>query len=267
MTNKMKVIKSKVKYSVKESIEECLQKLELSYDDCSPGERILLKINCNTADPFPASSDLEFVEAVIEVLVDIGCDNIIVGDSSTMMLKTQKVFEQKSLYELEKKFKGKVDVINFDEEAWIPTDIPNGKYIRRVSLPEMLLASDKLILLPCLKTHKMAKFTGALKLSVGFMQPQERIALHARGLQHKIGELNTVIHPCLIIMDARKIFINEGPSHGEIAEPNLIMASKSRIAIDTEGVKIIQRYEGNSISNIKPEEIVQIKYARELGIE
>jgi len=78
--------------------------------------------------------------------------------------------------------------------------------------------------------------------------------------------LNKIINPDLIIMDARKIFINKGPAKGDLREPNLILASADRIAIDVEGIKIIQSYKGNSLKNIDPRELPQIKKAVELGI-
>ena len=67
-------------------------------------------------------------------------------------------------------------------------------------------------------------------------------------------------------MDGRKCFINKGPSEGELVEPNLILASESRLAIDLEEIKIIQSFAGNSLAGIRPEDLGQIKRAQELGI-
>ncbi len=141
-----------------------------------------------------------------------------------------------------------------------------GKYLKFVFVPEILDRADKLILLPCLKTHSQAQFTGSLKLSIGFMKPSQRVRLHWRNLQEKIAELNKIINPNLIIMDARKCFINRGPSEGELREPNFILASDDRIAIDLEGIKIIQSFKGNSLENINPWKLPQIKMAIDLGL-
>jgi len=158
-------------------------------------------------------------------------------------------------------------IYNFDERKWIKKQIPGAKYLKTVSLTEFLKRADKLILLPNLKTHSYAQFTGALKLSIGFMKPIERVRLHLKNLQEKIAELNKVINPDLIIMDGRKCFINKGPADGEVREPNLILASESRIDIDVEGIKIIQSFKGNSLKGIDPWEMIQIKKAVELGID
>ena len=67
-------------------------------------------------------------------------------------------------------------------------------------------------------------------------------------------------------MDGRKCFINKGPAKGEVREPNLILASTDRVAIDIESIKIIQSFRGNSLKNIDPWELPQIKKAIEFGI-
>jgi len=154
----------------------------------------------------------------------------------------------------------------FEEGNWIKKEIPEGKYLKNVSIPAILDRADKLILLTCLKTHSQAQFTGSLKLSIGFMKPSQRVRLHLRNLQEKIAELNKIIKPDLIIMDARKCFINRGPSEGELRTPDLILASDDRIAIDVEGIKIIQSFKGNSLKNINPWKLPQIKMAVEFGL-
>lgn len=154
----------------------------------------------------------------------------------------------------------------FEERKWIKKEISGAKYLKNVSVTSFLDRADKIILLPCLKTHFLAQYTGALKLSVGFIKPYQRVSLHARRLQEKIGELNKIIPATFVIMDARKCFINKGPAKGKVKEPNLILASEDRIAIDIEGVKVIQSYRGNSLRKINPFEIPQIKRALEMNI-
>ena len=86
-------------------------------------------------------------------------------------------------------------------------------------------------------------------------------------VSEKVAEMNTVYSPDLIIMDARKCFINGGPTKSEIRESGFVLASDSRIAIDIEEVKIIQSFDGNSLGGLEPEEMTQIRLAKELGIK
>lgn len=259
-----KVAKIKAKEDVKASIKEAVDEVGGFQSFINKGEVVLLKPNFNTADPPPASTDLDFLKAVVELVYECGAKIVMIGDASTMSLNTRKVMEEKGVFELEK-MPRPPRVYVFDERSWVEKEIPGAEYLPRVSLTEYLDRADKLIFLPCLKTHSLAQFTGSLKLAIGCMEPAERTAVH-QNLQEKIAELNTLIHPDLVIMDGRKCFINEGPSRGEMKEPGFILASKDRVAIDGEGVKIIQSYEGNSLEGIDPWELPQIKKALELGV-
>jgi uncharacterized protein (DUF362 family) len=261
-----KVSKIKFEKELKETILKAVEPIGGFKQYVSTGDTVLLKPNFNTADPFPASTDLEFLKAVVELAYDYGTKLVMIGDSSTMSLNTRKVMEQLNVFSL-LDMKTPPRIYVFEERPWVKKEIPQGKYLKGVSVPEMLDQVDKLILLPCLKTHVYAKYTGALKLSVGFMKPFERVRLHLRHLQEKIAELNTLIDPNLIIMDGRKCFINKGPQKGDTREPNLILASNHRVAIDVEGIKIIQSYEGNSLEGLDLHDLPQIKRARELGIK
>jgi uncharacterized protein (DUF362 family) len=229
------------------------------------GEVVLIKPNFNTADPFPASTDFEFLKEVVKLIYEREPKLVMIGESSTMTLNTKKVMEKLGIFKL-LDLETPPRIYIFEEWGWKRKEIVNGKYLKSVSITEILERADKIVLLPCLKTHKYAQFTGALKLAVGFMKPTERIKLHMLHLQEKIAELNTLFRPDLIIMDARKCFINRGPAEGDLGEPNLILASDDRIAIDVEGIKIIQSFKENSLKGINPWNLPQIKRAVELGI-
>jgi len=260
-----KVSKIKVEQDLSQAILNAVDQIGGFKKFISSNETVLLKPNFNTADSYPASTDFEFLKTMVELVYDAGAGKVIVGDASTMTLKTRKAMEDLNIFELEK-LKRPAQVVVFDEGQWIKKQIPDAKYLKTVSVPEILDKVDKLILLPCLKTHFLAQFTGSLKLSVGFIKPSQRVSLHLRHLQEKIGELNKIINPDLIIMDARKCFINKGPSEGEVREPKLILASESRVDIDIEGIRIIQGFENNSLKDVDPAEMPQIKRALEIGV-
>lgn len=260
-----KVSKVKIGDDLKKSILESVNSIGGFKRFIEPGEVVLLKPNFNTADPFPASSDPEFIKAVVELVYDCGAKIVMIGDSATMSLNTRKVMEKLKIFDLED-MEQPPRIYVFEERKWIKKEIPGGKYLKSVSVTEFLDRADKLILLPNLKTHPYAGFTGSLKLSVGFMKPIQRVRLHIRHLQEKVAELNKIINPDLVIMDARKCFINKGPAEGEVREPGLVLASTDRVAIDVEGIKIIQSFNGNSLKDIDPWELPQIKRAIEIGI-
>jgi len=257
---------------IKSSVEELVLELGGFEKFVKSGETVLIKPNYNTADEPPASTALDFLQGVVELCFEAGAGRVIVGESSTISTYNHSIFTRKTLceacvYDLEKTPKPP-EILIFDDNEWITKNIPGAKHIKKVSVPRVMDEVDKIILLPCCKTHHIAQYTGALKLIVGFMRPKERIKLHiGNKVPEKVAEMNTTYKPDLIIMDARKCFISGGPAKGETREPGLILASEGRVAIDIEEVKIIQSFEGNSLDGMKPEELRQIKYASELGIE
>ena len=255
----------KVDGDLKSSILEALSGIGGISSFVKSGETVLLKPNFNTADTPPGSTDLEFLRTVVDIVYSAGAEKVIIADSSTFMLKTEKVMTKKDIFSIQKDFP-KTQILDLTKGNWIKTEIPNAKFLKTASIPEIFGQVDKVIFLPCLKTHSMAKFTGSIKLSVGLMKPVERLSLHMSHLQEKVAELASLFKPNLIIMDGRKCFIDGGPGTGTVREPNLILASTSRIEIDTQAIKIIQSFEGNSLKDIEPENLLQIKHAMEMGI-
>jgi len=261
-----KVSRIKVENNLKEAILKIVNDIGGFKSFINKGDVVLLKPNFNTADPSPASTSIDFLRAVTELVYDCGAKMVIIGDSSTMSLNSRKVMEKIGVFELEN-IERPPRVYVFDERGWVKKEVPNSKYLKNIFVSEYLDKADKLILLPNLKTHFMSKFTGSLKLSMGFVKPFERVGFHLRCLQEKVAEMNKIISPDLIIMDARRCFINKGPAKGDIRKPRMLLASKSRVAIDIEGIKIIQGFKGNSLKDVNPLELTQIKKAIEFGID
>ncbi len=261
----MKVSKIKVEGGIKDGVKKAVGEIGGFGEFVKAGDVVLLKPNFNSADPYPASSDPEFLRTVTELVYDHGAKLAIVADSSMYTLNTRKVMEKLKIFDLQNAERPP-RVYVFDEMKWVKKEIPGGKFLKSVPVPEILDNVDKLILLPCLKTHSKTRITGAVKLSVGFMRPFHRVGMHLKNLEEKIAEMNKVIRPDLAIMDARECFITGGPLKGETREPNLVLASKSRADIDIEGVKIIQSFEGNSLKGVDPLEITHIRMAKEFGM-
>lgn len=229
------------------------------------GEKVFVKPNFNTSDPCPASSDPEFVRAVLKEIDSQKPAQIFFGESPTFFGHSKKYFDEINPYVFEQEFKN-LKVLYLPDEEWVEKENPKAKFLKKGSIPKIIDEVDKIIYLPCLKTHAWGQFTGALKLSVGLLKPEERVKMHASHLQEKIAEINLLVKPDLIIMDARKCFINRGPCEGPVREPKLILASTNRTELDIEAIKIIQSYTGNSLEGLDPREIRQIKHAIELGI-
>jgi len=200
-------------------IERALQPLGGFSKFISKSDKILIKPNFNTADPFPASTDPDFLLAVAKIIMEI-TPNLTIIESSMFRLKTVNVIKKmmgESISDLG------VPLITEQDYIFKSIDLKSlgAEYFKKVKLPEQILDPDvKLILLPCLKTHFIAEYTGALKLAVGFMEKKQRLKLHAsRTVPERAAELNLGYKPHLVIMDARKIFVTKGPMDGQVESP------------------------------------------------
>lgn len=228
------------------------------------GDTVLLKPNYVYNNPPPASTANDFLQASIALVKKYGASRVIVGESSVYWLNTRRVMEDLGVFEAAEEAGAEVCI--FDDHEWTKTKIPNAKYQGSAQTPKILEEVDKLIFLPCLKTHNLARFTASLKLAFGCTKKIERVS-HFVNLEPKIAEVSSVVWPDLCIMDARQIFVTGGPGDGGVESPNLILASGDRIALDVEGVKIIQSYGArNKLNGFSPWELPTIKRAIELGI-
>lgn len=261
---KTTVTKTKTTDDLENDIRKILQPLGGIENFIKPGEKVLLKPNFNTADPFPASSALDFLEAAINLVKKANPSKIFLGDSCTLTQKTEEVMEKLDVFELGQRLG--VEIQNFDKGKYIKKEIA-GQYLKTIKIPRIFEEVDKLILLPCLKTHKLGRFTMSLKLGVGIMKKTERIRLHVTGhLEEKIAEINLAFMPDLIILDGRKAFVTEGPTEGKLVEPKILLAGTDRIAVDVEALKILKSYPAKNKLDGDPWQLPQIKRAVELDL-
>ncbi|MHA2020700.1 MAG: DUF362 domain-containing protein [Candidatus Thorarchaeota archaeon] len=229
-----------------------------------PGDIVTIKPNLNSADPYPASSDPEFLRALGELLLDAGAAKLRIVDSSMFRLKTCDVADDIGLCSVVGDLG--IDLIYLDEHEWVKKQLPNGKYMKSGSIGAPALMGDKLVVAPCLKTHRFARFTATMKSFVGWVGAKDRIKMHARRLEMKIADLASFFKPDIIVMDARKVFVTGGPASGHVESPNLILASGDMVSIDVEGVRILKSYNAKNRLSGDIWQIPQIRHAAEIGI-
>jgi len=259
-----KALVSKVRHgaNLKESILHAIDLIGGFNKVIEEGDEVLLKPNYNSADPPPASSDPEFVKAVIELLHEHGAGKVVLGESSMQGLTTRKIMAKTHTLETVKDTG--VEEVFFDEGKWVKVNV-GGEFLKKVSLAERATQAKKLVYCCNMKTHFRADFSLSLKLAFGFVKGSERMGFHLSHLKEKIVDLNLVVFPNLIILDGRKCFITGGPFKGEVREPEMILASGDRVAIDVEAIKVIRSFEGTKLKD-NPWSYTQIHRAVELGL-
>lgn len=228
----------------------------------SKGDKVLLKPNYNSADSPPASTEPDFLKALVELIFENGAGRVVVGESSWQALKTRQALEKTGTLDVLKKTGA--EIAFFDEGNFVQVDV-GGEYLDHVNISEQAIGFDKLVYCCCMKTHFRADFSLSLKLGFGFTKKSDRIGFHLVYLKEKLADLNLVLHPNLILMDGRTCFISGGPFRGEVRNPNFVLASGDRVAMDVESIKIISSFEGSELTK-DPWSYTQIQRATYLGL-
>jgi uncharacterized protein (DUF362 family) len=250
----------------KQAVKEVLCRLDFR---SMKGERVLVKPNFNTADPFPASSHNDTLAALIQEIKARGAQAVTVGERSGPP-PTQKVMEDKGIFALAKELG--FGVINFEdlgEADWLHFSPPGNHWPEGFDLPRPVVEAEYIVSTCCLKTHQFGGvFTMSLKLSVGLTPKKLMRTLHrSPDMRKMIAEINTAYSPQLIVMDGIETFVDGGPSTGQKAEADVFVGGTDRIAVDAVGLAVLKELGSNeAIMNTRIFEQEQISRAVELGL-
>ncbi len=181
--------------------------------------------------------------AVIDLLREQGCTKISVGESvGRPWVPTEKVFKNAGL--LSRMAEMKIPLLDFDKSQFLNVPI-SGEYLDLIAYPKDLESFDKIIYLPTMKTHYLAGFSMSLKLTVGMTHLADRTLLHGDNnmfVSQRAVEMSIPVKPDLIIMDGRVSFVSGGPAIGLAVHPGVVLASGDPVALDVQGVRLLQNY-------------------------
>ncbi len=257
----------------KEGIQALTGRLDLT--DFA-GRQVALKANYNSSDPFPASTHVDTLEGIVNALKRVGAGKVTLGERSGMG-NTRRVLEHTGVFDLAEKIGFNVEV--FDEAAkenWVKVERLDTHWLRGFHIARLFAEAQKVVQTCCLKAHRFGgHFTLSLKNSVGLVAkklPHELYdymwELHSSPHQrHLIAEINKHYNVDFVIMDGIKAFVDGGPERGKVVEPNIMLASTDRVAIDAVGVAVLRSFGStNHIMNGRIFELEQIQRAAELGV-
>lgn len=256
-----------------EGINLLLEKFNL--DEFSR-KNVAIKANFNSADPFPASTHIQTLKALVQNLQEAGTSKLVMAERSGMGT-TSQVLEKMGVFQLSRELGFKVVVLDDEEKGGcIKSEGDENHWLRGFYISRIFLEADKVVQTCCLKTHRFGgHFTLSLKNSVGLVAKkipgsvynymgELHLSPHQRSM---IAEINQHYPVDLVLMDGMKAFLNKGPERGLVAEPDLLIAAKDRVAIDAVGIAVL-RYYGTTkkVSSGPIFQQEQIKRAAELGV-
>jgi uncharacterized protein (DUF362 family) len=239
------------------------------------GKQVALKANFNSADPFPASTHIDTLRAIVQTIKGAGASDVTMAERSGMG-DTAQVLEQMGVLALSRELGFKAVVLDDVGKAdWVKFEKAGTHWLKGFYMAKVFHDADKIVQTCCLKTHRFGgHFTLSLKNSVGLVAKKVPSGiydymweLHGSPFQRQmIAEINAHYNLDMVLMDGIKAFVTGGPERGTVVEPGLLLASKDRVAIDAVGVAILRLYgvkgrvaEGSIFSQD------QLKRAAELG--
>lgn len=202
------------------------------------GDKVLLKVNCAFARPawMGATTSPEVVGEVIRLCYQAGASSVRVTDFP--INDPDSCFTKSGLKKAIKDAGGEII-------------LPTPADFRRVQVSQGVIGvwetlhtplgwCDKLIGIPTAKTHNLCGASLSMKNWYGFIGGS-RSRFH-QDIHHVVAELGAFITPTLVILDATRLLVRNGPtggSAGDVTPGNTVVASTDQVAVDSFGTELL----------------------------
>jgi uncharacterized protein (DUF362 family) len=222
------------------------------WENWSCSDHIGLKPNLVVSKPASsgATTHPEFCAGVIAFLQEKGFDRISILEGSWVGDRTVQAFKVCGYSDISKRYAVPLVDLQQDPSAVCKGSRENYRICRSI------LELDRLVNIPVLKGHCQTGMTCALKNLKGCIPNSEKQRYHREGLFQPIADLNEILRPDLILVDA----LEGDPGFEEGGNPftlNLFMAALDPVLVDTYACSLL---------GLKPSQVPYIKKAAFLGV-
>jgi uncharacterized protein (DUF362 family) len=201
------------------------------------GDVVVLKPNISW-DRVPeqaATTNPDVVAEVVKLCFEAGAKRVTVFDNT---LNEAKRCYTRSGIEAAAKAEG-ADVEFIFERKFKEVPFPDGELVKSWEVYKDILEADKIINLPAAKHHSIGGVSLGMKNLMGVIGGNR--GLFHRDFHTKIVDLSTRIKPDLVILDAYRMLLRNGPSGGNLADVRLqktLAVGTDPIAMDSFGVTL-----------------------------
>jgi uncharacterized protein (DUF362 family) len=220
------------------------------------GARVAIKPNMLTAraPEYAATTNPTVVATLVKMAFEAGARDVVIFDRPTA--PPRNAYDVSGIADAVQKAGGRMKVLgNSDFES---IRIPKGRLLTSWPLAVPAFEADVFINVPIAKTHGMARLTMSMKNLMGIMGS-------TRGLIHqdfdqKIVDVNSLVRPHLIVLDATRILIRNGPSGGSLSDvrsPQKVIAGTVQASVDAYGTTLF---------GMKPTDLPYLINAEEQGL-
>jgi len=221
----------------------------------SNGDTVVVKPNIGF-DRIPkqaATTNPEVVGEIVKLCYQAGAQKVKVFDRSVN--NTFKSYKHSGILSAAKK--SGADVLFMKDEKYIKMKI-NGEELETCEIYEDLMLADKIINVPIAKHHGSAELTMGMKNWIGVVGGWR--AMFHISLHDKIADLASYIKPSLVVLDAIRILVRNGPRGGstsDVKRMNTIIVSADQVAADSYGATLFGK---------RGEDIEYIRKAAKIGV-
>jgi uncharacterized protein (DUF362 family) len=222
------------------------------------GKKVLIKVNAAFArspeDAVTTHPDL--VSEAVRLFLTAGASEVVVYDHILQDL-VEPTLEKNGIGPAAREAGARLAVYAVKKPG--PSrviQVPGGKALSSIGILEEIFQADLIVNMPKAKHHSGAGLTLAMKNLIGCTQNMGR--MHDVDLHRAIAELNTVIRPSLVILDATSVLLDHGPGGpGTVARPEKIIIGTDPVAVDAYACGLFGR---------SPDDIRYLSYGEELGV-
>jgi uncharacterized protein (DUF362 family) len=218
-------------------------------------QRVTLKVNAGWASTPEqgANTHPALVENCIRACKTAGAAAVTIPENSCS--PSQKSFEMSGIGEAAQRAGARLYEPD-DDKDFKRVEIPQGKTLTQADVARDILDADCLINMPVAKTHNGATLTISMKNWMGSVR--DRGFWHRSGLHQCIADFSTLIKPRLIIVDATRIMVTNGPrGPGRLETPHQIIFGTDPVAVDAYAATLFGK---------EPFSIPYIQIAHDMGI-
>ena len=219
------------------------------------GQRVTLKVNAAWASTPEQGGNTHpaLVEAAIRACQAAGAASVTLPENPCS--PAAKAFEMSGIGAVAKRTGARLYEPD-DDTDFVAVDFPDGKTLKTAAVVREVVETDCLINMPVAKSHGGAILTVSMKNWMGSVR--ERGFWHRAGLHQCIADFNTRIQARLIIVDATRIMLTNGPrGPGKLETPNQVLFGTDPVAVDAYAATLFKK---------EPFSIPHIQIAHDTGI-
>jgi uncharacterized protein (DUF362 family) len=223
-----------------------------------PRGRTLVKPNCVASGPFfpHAHTRAEVVEGVLRALQARRAPGatLALGERSGITMPTRYAFRGAGYLPVLERLG--VEPAYFDEHTQVPVALTHAGRLRdRVYVPSPVAAADTFVSVPKFKAHPWTTVTFSMKGYIGLQDDRHRLIDHDHSLDRKVADLQAVIQPQLVVVDA--ITAGEGRMLTPLPFPlGLLVVGACQMSVDAVCCRIL---------GLDPMEVTHLRLAWERG--